>query len=276
MRGVARRAAAVFGLVAALALAATPCVAAKNRKAGLSEDLSVFVLGNTLFTLYHELGHALIDKLQIPVLGREEDAVDALAVLMMLPEKEDPAAEEMILVAADGHMMAYEQSEEDAEAFWDEHSMDMQRYAAITCLLFGSDPEGWAELADTVEMPDDQRERCPATFAQTAASWDRLLKPHYRTKGDRRGGKARLRFKPPAPQIDPRLVELLKKSPQIKAAVATVSESFVLPRDFEVVFESCDDVNAYYYPETGNVSMCYELAGYFAELFSTLPAEEEE
>lgn len=276
MLGMARRAAAFAGLAVMLACLPAAGAGAKGKTQALSEDLTAFVLGNTIFTLFHELGHALIDKLHIPVLGREEDAVDALAVLLMLPEEDDPAAEEMVLLAADGHLMAYEQSEEDEEAFWDEHSFDLQRYAAITCLVYGSDPEGWAELAEFVEMPEEQRERCPGTFAQAATSWDALLKPHYRTKGDARGGKAILRFRTPNPAVDRRLVDLLKKSPALKAAVDSVSESFVLPKDFEVIFESCDDVNAYYYPDSGNVSMCYELVEYYAELFSTLPAEEEE
>lgn len=275
MLEVIRRATLLAGLVVMLALGATSADA-KGKKTGdaLPDELVVFVLGNTIFTLFHELGHALIDKLEIPVLGREEDAVDALAVLMMLPEDEDPVADEMILAAADGHLMAYNQEDDDELAFWDEHSLDLQRYAAIHCLVFGSDPEGWADLAELVEMPEEQQERCPGIYDQTQASWDALLDAHYRTEGDTSGGKARLRFKKPGPGVDPRLVELLRKSEALKAAVDLVSELFVLPGDFDVVFESCEDVNAYYFPETGNVSMCYELVGYFAELYANDDSEE--
>src|SRR3546814_18980980 len=63
--------------------------------------------------------------------------------------EEDAVADEMVMAAADGHVMAYEQSgEEDEEAFWDEHSFDLQRYASIHCLVYGSDPEGWSELPE--------------------------------------------------------------------------------------------------------------------------------
>lgn len=269
MLDVVRRVALLAALAVMLAAGWTAAADAKGKKnsGALSDDLATFVLGNTIFTLFHEFGHALIDKLEIPVLGREEDAVDALAVLLMLPEEDDPVAEEMILLAADGHLMAYDQEEDDEQAFWDEHSLDLQRYAAINCLVFGSDPEGWAELADLVEMPAEQRERCPGIFDQTQISWDRLLDEHYRTDGDTSGGRAKLRFKKPGAGVDRRLVELLKKSEALKAAVDLVSELFILPGDFEVVFQSCEDANAYYFPETGNISMCYELVGYFAELY---------
>jgi Putative metallopeptidase len=43
-----------------------------------------FVAGNLLFVLFHELGHALVSEMGLPVLGKEEDAVDAYAVLAML------------------------------------------------------------------------------------------------------------------------------------------------------------------------------------------------
>ena len=35
-----------------------------------------FVVGNMLFTVTHEIGHAVIGQMELPVLGREEDAAD--------------------------------------------------------------------------------------------------------------------------------------------------------------------------------------------------------
>ena len=35
------------------------------------------------FVLFHEVGHALVDQWNIPVLGREEDAVDAFSTIFM-------------------------------------------------------------------------------------------------------------------------------------------------------------------------------------------------
>ena len=52
-----------------------------------------------MHTLLHELGHALIDMHQIPVLGREEDAVDGLATLLLIEQFEEGG--EIALSAAD-------------------------------------------------------------------------------------------------------------------------------------------------------------------------------
>lgn len=43
-----------------------------------------FVAGNTLFVLLHEMGHALIADMELPVLGQEEDAADSFAIVTML------------------------------------------------------------------------------------------------------------------------------------------------------------------------------------------------
>ncbi len=48
------------------------------------ESAVAFVFGNMLFVLLHELAHAAVADLEIPVLGREEDAADEFAILRML------------------------------------------------------------------------------------------------------------------------------------------------------------------------------------------------
>jgi hypothetical protein len=58
------------------------------RLKGLTEqqrlDRVEFVAGNTLVLLLHELGHAHIAEMHLPVLGREEDAADTFAALRLL------------------------------------------------------------------------------------------------------------------------------------------------------------------------------------------------
>ena len=99
-----------FGCLVALVAAILICLAspvdARQLSAEEREEADLFVLGNTVFILYHELGHALIDQLGLPVLGREEDAADNLASIMMIPEQADPMMDELIIAAADGWYLA--------------------------------------------------------------------------------------------------------------------------------------------------------------------------
>lgn len=231
------------------------------------EELLTFVTGNILFTFYHELGHALVDMLEIPVLGREEDAVDSLAIWLMVPEEPDPLAEAMLLAAAEAYILAALQADEDDLAYWGEHSLDLQRFAAIHCLLYGSDPDGFAELAQAVEMPQDDRDRCPATYAQVEASWLAVLSPHLREAGQTGGGRVLVRFADPGPDLDPLLRDLVEDTGLIQAAAVAVAEQLVLPRDIPVLFADCGEANAFYDPQNGEVTMCYELVDWLVGAF---------
>ena len=56
----------------------------------------LFVLANLEFTLLHEFGHALIDDLQLPVFGMEEDAADRIAIIAMLGVRRFEPEQQMI------------------------------------------------------------------------------------------------------------------------------------------------------------------------------------
>ena len=47
-------------------------------------EAMTFALHDAAFTMYHEIGHLLVGELGLPVLGKEEDAVDAWATIWLL------------------------------------------------------------------------------------------------------------------------------------------------------------------------------------------------
>src|SRR6476660_4158442 len=53
----------------------------KDQSEQQRRDLIEFVAGNVIFATVHEVGHMLISEMALPVLGREEDAADAFAVI---------------------------------------------------------------------------------------------------------------------------------------------------------------------------------------------------
>src|SRR5262245_10187262 len=48
------------------------------------QQLAAFVVGNVSFVLLHEMAHALVHELNLPVLWREEAAADTFAIVTML------------------------------------------------------------------------------------------------------------------------------------------------------------------------------------------------
>ena len=71
---------AILALLATLSL---PALAQELTEEQAAEAME-FAMHDAVFTLYHETGHLLVHELDLPVLGKEEDAADALAVILIL------------------------------------------------------------------------------------------------------------------------------------------------------------------------------------------------
>ena len=144
------------------------------------------VAGATLFTFFHELGHALIDLYDLPVTGREEDAVDQLATMILLE-----GGDEGETAALNGAWSFLSEEEEDGEdsgeelAFWDEHSLDEQRFYNIVCLIFGSNPDEYTYMVLDGDLPRPRAVRCKDEYKKNYAAWDRLLTPYMRVNNQR-------------------------------------------------------------------------------------------
>ncbi len=132
-------------------------------------------MGNaTTFVFFHELGHALVDAYDLPVTGREEDAVDQLSVLLLADGSEE--GEQTVLDAA-RLLLQQAGAELDELAFADEHSLDHQRFYNIICLLYGQNQEKFASLVKDGTLPEARAERCSDEFARADKAWDALLAP---------------------------------------------------------------------------------------------------
>lgn len=139
------------------------------------EQVEDAVTNATTFIFYHELGHALVDAYDLPITGREEDAVDQLSVLLLADGTEE--GERMVLDAAVS-FSKQARNEFDELAFADEHSLDQQRYYNIICLLYGQDEEKFASLVTDGTLPGSRAERCRDEFARVDKAWDALLAPY--------------------------------------------------------------------------------------------------
>ena len=147
------------------------------------EEIENAVTDATIFVFHHELGHALVHLLEIPITGKEEDAVDDLATLVLLHEWEG-GADSALNAAESFYMMGEAQETSPDETaveqlpYYDEHSLGKQRYYQIACIVYGSNPEEYANLVGEA-LPEGRAVRCPSEYQQKATSWERLLADHY-------------------------------------------------------------------------------------------------
>ncbi|MGF1718580.1 DUF4344 domain-containing metallopeptidase [Vibrio kyushuensis] len=131
-----------------------------------------------LHTLLHEVGHAYIVDQNIPILGKEEDAVDNFATIILINEIDNGA--DAAISAAD--MFAFESDDRpdyyDFGEYIDEHSFDLQRYFSTLCLVYGSDPEAHKELLDEVEDDylSERKGFCEFEFQNISQNWSVYMK----------------------------------------------------------------------------------------------------
>ena len=131
-------------------------------------------------TLFHELGHCLIDVWELPTTGREEDAVDQLATILMLDGSEE-GQNSTINAALEFEIASRDQDKGDM-LFWDEHSFSKTRFYDMICLVYGSNPAQNEGMIGPDGLPEQRAIRCEEEYKRAERSWLKLLAPYLMTK----------------------------------------------------------------------------------------------
>jgi hypothetical protein len=230
------------------------------------QQLAEFVSGNMLFVLLHELAHAAITELDLPVLGKEEDAADAFASLTLINIKSEFSGR-VLAEAAKGWFLADRRDvkEGDTLPYYDEHGLNQQRAFQIVCYMVGADPIKFKDLAAETKLPKNRQESCSEDYRKAAKSWGVLLQPHLRASDQQEtvidvvygDAKGRLEI---AAQVA-RSIRLLEP------VAARSAELVVWPAPFSLEMQTCGFVNAHWSRSTRKLTLCYELAEDFVELY---------
>lgn len=243
------------------------------------QRVSEFVIGNALFVLTHELGHAAVSEFDLPVLGREEDAVDTFATLAFLHISSD-FSHRILINAALGHYLIGERSLKQGNelVFYGEHGLDKQRAYQIICLMVGSDPDMFWGVAARAGLPVERKETCHADFEKAAPSWVRLLQQHFKPATSRPSFLERLLDL--TPRSKDRVIvdyseatgktelyrEVLKTAGILELVRDFVEKNLAFPKRIFLEGKACGEPNAYWDPSAGRITFCYELVPDFVEL----------
>lgn len=136
------------------------------------------IMSAIVFSFLHEFGHGAIATFKIPAVGREEDAVDQLAALFLIAADGKDGGTVAMYGAEFFHLLA---QADRRQQYFDEHSLDDQRFYNVLCLVFGSDPQRYMWMVGNAGLPASRARRCPAEYAKLSAAWEALLKDYMRT-----------------------------------------------------------------------------------------------
>lgn len=159
---------------------------AKRRALGLGPDYPArYTRANVRFIVLHETGHALVALLDLPVTGRQEDAVDQLAAMLMLHFSgagETPGQVMDDLGMAADQMLSHSTGAYDLDAYADEHALGEQRYFNLQCLIYGTDPVTYAGIVAAGDLTAARARLCPRETQAVGRAWLRLLLPSLAPK----------------------------------------------------------------------------------------------
>jgi hypothetical protein len=226
-----------------------------------------FVVGNLLFVLGHETGHAVIREMGIPVTGREEDAADIFSTLMTLM-CEDGFGDRVLANAALGWFLSHRRDRRDQNAeakYYDEHGMDLQRAYHVVCLMVGSNPEKFASLAAAAKLPPERQKTCEDDYRKAKWSWDRVLQSHLR-QPDQAKTAINIVYGPGNGRYDPHAA-VSQQTKLLETIAASLSDRFAWDAPISLEMQTCGESNARFEFRTRKVIVCYELADEFSGLY---------
>lgn len=276
------------GLLAAALAATSPLRALDEAQPRQDpEAVGVFATQVVMFVFLHELGHALVDLLELPVVGRQEDAVDQFAALLLLETAREleagGEAEQAALVwqsvvhtALAWKLMwqAMERRIARGEAeipWWGEHSLQIQRYYNILCTLYGSNPERFADLARRAGLPEQRAARCRREFELHDRSWRTLVEPFERPEGEEPApsdGRFEVVYGEGASELQRQLIALFREAGVWDEIARSLNRNIRLPEGrYPIRFESCGTANAFWNFVEDEMTICLELYEYMAELY---------
>jgi hypothetical protein len=182
------------------------------------------------------------------------------------------ASERVLMAAGLGLVLSAKRDKKEGNplAFSDEHGLDLQRAYNVVCYMYGSNPEKFKELAKLTKFPQERQAACPYEWKNVAWSWDEMLKSHLRA--------------PDQPKVEVTInyednkkyatqANILRHMRLFETIAAHMTDRFAWPKPWTIEARSCGDANARW--KQRNLTLCYELASEFAELFlrysKTLP-----
>jgi Putative metallopeptidase len=132
------------------------------------------VIGRVVGTLLHEGGHAVSNLLRIPVLAREEDTADQIASFVMLQFGTD-VAKTMIKGEAYGW---YLDDRRYLPAYWDVHSVALQRLHTYLCIAYGKYPDTFNDFVRIGWLPKARAPSCQREYQQVERAFRQTILPH--------------------------------------------------------------------------------------------------
>jgi hypothetical protein len=141
------------------------------------------LVGQLLFTLLHEFGHAAFDMYNVPIFGRQEDAADQFAAYVML-QFGGERAHRRVRGAAYSYKGFIRDLKDKPKvtlplaAFSSDHGSPEERFYNLACIAYGYDSQNFASLIDKEYLPERRAKVCKYEYSNLRYAFRTMISPH--------------------------------------------------------------------------------------------------
>src|SRR5499426_2817412 len=137
------------------------------------------MVGQFLYVVAHEFGHAVFSMLDVPSFGNAEDVADQFSAYIMLLLGKDEAPR-LIGGAAYSYRSVLDNANVilPIKAFSDVHGLPAQRFYNLLCMAYGANPEMFKDIVDDKYLPKERAANCSREFHQVRFAFQKLIVPH--------------------------------------------------------------------------------------------------
>jgi hypothetical protein len=218
-------------LAMAAGAAAAETATESGQEASGPAAASEFLIGNTVFVLAHEFGHAIIRDFNVLILAERATAATS----------PDPGTFSRRLgMAAVGNVLTWRSGLEVGNpelVYWAQHDLSARRAARILCLLVGSDEAKFGWLVEAGLVPEVRAERCPDEYALAAHAVAWVGRSYGRLRDGKPADEGReitIRYFDPATPAQAALLRRLRDRQTVEKVADFYDRAFRFPEPLSV------------------------------------------
>lgn len=235
---------------------------------GLSDDQLQqavnFVIGNAIFSLYHEGARMLISDFGAPETSSVQAPADQLAGTLILQANEEWLDTALVNATDSWYLVRDAQTLPSHEApVFSALVPDKSRDRNMACLMVGRDKDGYGDLAAMMGLDNAEFDKCAAAYPRIASAWENFLSPH-RTQSS---SKFTVTYMPPRdPDLEP--YAIMVRESKVLDLISRSFGAYGLKGDVKLTARTCGRPDVYWSAEKREITYCYELGKFQAELIA--------
>jgi hypothetical protein len=229
------------------------------------QALVEFVVGNVLIVAMHQLGLALLSELSLPAIGGADQAADDFAVLTILELGKRDFSDRILMEAAKGWFSSMRRKQVATDKSRRASDASVRRAYRMACMMVGADAVRFKALTEEIALPKNLQRNCGWDYETALRSWDVILRPR-RARADQLKTQIDVSYGIASGNLA-LYAEIFRNLRFLETIAEGIASQVTWSAPLLMEMRKCDAIATTWNASTRTLSVCYEMADDFAELY---------